>query len=140
MSAKVAKAAAIMKRGQKRVIKARLTKRGQNTMKQFVKQAQRLTDDIEVGKRSFPDNTVRKAIASIMSSLEDNLEALKVIAEDAGDQETVEIIEDMIGSSEGHSEVDSDPSEHGEFHEEEPEAKLEVEVVDLGEGIDETAM
>lgn len=144
MGDKTRKAAAAMKKSSGRVVKARLTKRGQHTMRQFVKQAQNLVDHVEVGKKTFPDNDVRSAARRLFGSIEDELETLKTIAEAEGDDELVEIIDDMIEDAEGTPGVDDEEHEIGPDHEEEPEEEVEIEglEVDLGDAsdLDETRM
>lgn len=132
-----------MKKSGSKMVKARLNKRGLNTVRQFTKQAQNMVDHVEVGSRTFPDKNVRQAARNILDSIENNLEALKVIAESTGDDEIVEIVEDMIDVAEGGSSVDDQPSDKGPHHEEngdEPEVEVEGLEVDLGGDIDETSM
>lgn len=145
MGDKARKAAAAMKKSGSKTVKARLSKRGQNHLRQFVKQAQNLVDNIEVGTKTFPDKDVRSAARRLFGSIEDELETLKTIAEAEGDNELVEIIDDMIEDAEGTSGVDDEPHEIGPDHEELEEDGVEVEglEVDLGGGpsdLDETRM
>jgi hypothetical protein len=117
MGDKAKEAAQAMQKGAARKVKARLTKRGQNTMKQFCKQAQNMIDEIEPGKKSFPDGNLRKAIRDLMGSLEDNLEAVKQIAEAAGESELVEIIQDAadaLAPADPDEGMESEPEEHGD--------------------------
>jgi hypothetical protein len=141
MGDKTAEAAKNMQKGAARKVKARLTKRGQNTMRQFCKQAQNMVDEIEIGKKSFPDGGVRSAMRDLVGSLETNLEAVKVVAEAVGDSDIVEIIDEAIedlsgvgsGDDMGSSEENDDVDVSG-LSESEDESP-----VDIG-SIDETPM
>ena len=139
MGDKSVEAAKAMQKGAARKVKARLTRRAQNTMKQFCKQAQNMIDDIEPGKKSFPDGGLRKAVRNLMGSLEDNLEAVKQIAEAAGEDELVEIIQDAadaLAPADRDEGMEGEPEEHGDID----VMGLEEEApVDIG-AIDETSI
>lgn len=121
-------AAKTMQKGAARIVKARLSKRAQNTIKQFCKQAQNMVDDVEPGKKSFPDGSVRSAMRALIGSLEDNLEAVRAIAEATGEDDLVEIIQD---AADALSPADADEGME-EGHEEHHEP--DVDVSGLSEG------
>ena len=134
---KARKAVAAMKKSGQRTVKARLTKRGQSHLRQFVKQAQNMVDNIEVGTKTFPDKEVRAAARRLFGSIEDELEAIKTIAEATGDGELVEIIDEMISDSGNLGGMDDEPT--GPDHESD-DVEVEGLEVDLGGDIDETRM
>ena len=133
MGDKAVEAVKAMQKGAARKVKARLTRRAKNTMKQFCKQAQNMIEDIEPGKKSFPDGNLRKAIRDLMGSLEDNLEAVKQIAEAAGEDQLVEIIEeaaDALAPADPNEGMEHEPEDHGE----------DVDIMGLSEGEDEASV
>ena len=130
-----------MKKSGARKVLARLSRRANNTIKQFTKQAQNMVDNVEVGSRSFPDKSTRQAVRNLLDSIENNLESLLVIAQAEGDDETVEIVEEMICPAEGHEDVDDVESDLGPDHQEGGEVDVDGLEVDLGDApLDETAM
>ena len=124
-----------------RVIKARLTKKGQGRLKQFAKQAQGMVDDIEVGKKSFPDATVRKAMRNLISSIEDNLEAVMEVAEAAGESEIVDVIEDAVEDLSALNDIEhsSDTDDLVDDVEDEEDEEDEVEIeIDMDDDFDDS--
>lgn len=138
MADKAKEAAQMMQKGAARVVKARLSKRGQARIKQFCKQAQGLVDDVEVGKRSFPDSGVRTAMRQLIGSLEENLEAVAQIAEAVGDDTLVEIIEDAAdslapadtGEAGEHENHGSEPHVEGLTEHETEEKPVDISLID----------
>lgn len=141
MKDKTKEAVADMQRGNARKVKARLTKKGQHTLRQFTKQAQNLVDEIEIGKRSFPDHGTRSAMRQLVGSLEDHLEAVKEVAEAAGEDQIVDIIEEAADAFSGvdHGEEEDQESEDHDVEVSGLAEREDDEQVDIGE-IDETAI
>lgn len=128
---------ASMSKTKGKVVKARLTKRGKNRFKQFSKQAQGLIDEVEVSKKSFPDGEMRSAMRTLMATLEETIEAVATIAEASGEDDIVEVLED-VASELSHFDVD-ETSEDEPEHEDSDEVEIDIE--DDSESIlDETAM
>lgn len=139
MGDKSKEAAQAMSKGAARKVKARLTRRAQHRLQQFCKQAQGLVDEVEIGKRSFPDGGVRSAMRHLLGSLEDHLEAIKEVAQDAGEHGIVEIIEE---AADALAPVDPDegnepqPEDHGDdvevsgLSESEEESPVDISSID----------
>lgn len=138
-----------MSRSANRTIKARLSKKKHKTIGNFTKYAQRMVDDIEVGSQSFPDKSVRTAMRNLLGSIEDNLEAVRDIADATGEDDLVEMIDeaaDALAPADPDEEEeirDNGEEEHGgdvveRVNEEDEEGDEDVDIEEVG--IDETAM
>lgn len=126
-----------------RKVKARLSKRGKSVLGSFCKHAQRMVDEVAVGKKNFPDNNVRRALRNLIGSLEENLEAVAEIANAVGDSEMVEIISDATDAlAPADSNEHEEDEEHAEPESEQPESEQEEVILSESgdEPIDETVM